>query len=228
MRSTVLANLSQLPDVARALDSYHRLAPTYDATCRRIEVLRLRAVQELALRPGKTVFDVACGTGPVLPALAVEVTPGGKVVGIELSPDMAQQVRRRVEACGVRETVDVVESAVEALPSVSPADALLLCYTHDVLQSPQALERLIDAAKPGARIVILGMRTLPWLWGWPVNLFNLYRARRYLTTYRNMRQPWRLLAERGATLRVVHSALWGSAYIASGTLPRSAKRVADG
>ena len=228
MRSTLLANLSQQPDAARALDSYHRLALTYDATCRRIEGLRQKAVHELALRPGETVFDVACGTGPVLPALAAEVAPGGKVVGIELSPDMAQQARQRVDAGGLGETVDVVESSVEALPPVRPADALLLCYTHDVLQSPQALERLIDSAKPGARIVILGMKTLPWLWGWPVNIFNLYRARHYLTTYRDMRQPWRLLAERGATLRVVHSALCGSAYIASGTLPRPAKRVADG
>lgn len=228
MRSTLLANLSPQPDAVRALDSYNRLAPTYDATCQRIEGLRLRAVQELTLRPGETVFDVACGTGPTLLALAFEVAPGGKVVGIELSPDMAFQARQRVTAAGLGETVQVIESAIEALPPVKPADALLLCYTHDVLQSPLALERLIDSAKPGARIVVLGMKTLPWLWGWPVNAFNLYRARRYLTTYRNMDRPWRLLAERGATLRVVHSALWGSAYIAVGTLPPSSSRVPDG
>ena len=63
---------------------------------------------------------------------------------------------------------------------------------------------------------------LPWLWGWPANLFNLYRARRYLTTYSNLQRPWRLLEERGARLREVHVALWGSAYVAMGTLPPAA------
>lgn len=228
MRTTLLANLSPQPDASRALDSYHRLAPDYDATCRRIEGLRLRAVRELALRPGEMVFDIACGTGPTLPALAAAVAPTGKVVGVEMSPDMAQKARQRVEAAGLTESVDVIESSVEALQVGPPADALLLCYTHDVLQSPQAIERLIAAAKPGARIVILGMKTLPWWWGWPANAFNLYRARRYLTTYRNMDRPWRALAERGAVLRQVHSALWGSAYVVVGTLPRHPTRVPDG
>ncbi len=220
MRSTLLANLRPQPDAARALDNYAHLAPGYDETCTRIEALRLMAVKELALRPGETVFDVACGTGPLLPSLAAEVSPGGRVVGIEMSPDMALRARQRVEAARLGEVVEVVASSVETLQVFLPADALLLCYTHDVLQSPQALERLIDSAKPGARIVILGMKTLPWLWGWPVNLFNLYRARRYLTTYHDLRLPWRLLEQHGASLQEVHSALWGTAYIASGTLPR--------
>jgi hypothetical protein len=45
-----------------------------------------------------------------------------------------------------------------------------------------------------------------------------------MTTYTNMRRPWRLLEERGAALREVHTALWGSAYIATGTLPRAPVR----
>ncbi len=94
-----------------------------------------------------------------------------------------------------------------------------MCYAHDVLQSAASVERLLAAAKPGARIALLGMQTLPWLWGWPVNVFNLYRARRYLTTYANMDRPWRLLAKRGARLRLVRTSLWGSAYLVVGTLP---------
>jgi hypothetical protein len=30
-------------------------------------------------------------------------------------------------------------------------------------------------AQPGARYALLGMRTLPWVWGWPVNLFVFNR-----------------------------------------------------
>jgi ubiquinone/menaquinone biosynthesis C-methylase UbiE len=219
MGITLLANLRSRPDAARALDNYRRLAPAYDSTCTRIESLRQRAVRELKLRGGETVFDIGCGTGATLPMLALAVGPTGKVVGIEPSPEMAALARRRVDAAGRRGSVEVIESALETLWVDRRADALLLCYTHDVLQSPPALDRLIECAKPGARIVVLGMRTLPWLWGWPANLFNLYRARRYLTTFRHLRRPWQLLEERGVPLRLAHSALWGSGYIAVGSLP---------
>ena len=215
----ILANLRPRPDAARALQNYGQLASGYDSTCKRIEALRLRAIAELALRPGESVFDIACGTGPTLPLLARCVGPTGHVVGVELSPEMAGLARRRVAAASLGACVEVIETAVEALRYGLPADALLFCYTHDVLQSPAAVERLIESARPGARIVLLGMKTLPWIWGWPANLFNLYRARNYLTTYRNLDRPWRLLEECGAALRVVRSALWGSAYIAVGTLP---------
>ncbi len=216
--TSVFDNLKARPDAARALVNYRRLAPAYDSTCTRIESLRRRAVRELDLRGGETVFDIACGTGATLPLLASAVGPTGSVVGVELSPEMAALARRRIDDSGLRTSVEVVESAVEKLQFGRQADALLLCYTHDVLQSPPALARLIESAKPGARVVVLGMRTLPWLWGWPVNAFNMYRARYYLTTLRGLRRPWHLLEDRGAALQVVHTALWGSAYIAVGKL----------
>ena len=42
--------------------------------------------------------------------------------------------------------------------------------------------------------------------------------------FANLDRPWRLLEEYGAALRVVCSALWGSAYIAVGTLQGPALR----
>lgn len=222
MSLTILSNLRQLPDRQRMLESYRRVAARYDATCRRIEDLRARAVRELALTPGETVFDIACGTGATLPLLAQAVGRAGRAVGIECSPEMAALARQRAAASPNASRISVVECSVEDFRPDFPADAMLLSYTHDVLQSPAALDNLLAMARPGARFVLLGMTTLPWLWGWPVNLVNLYRARHYLTTYANLDCPWRGLAQRGATVRKVHSALWGSAYIAVGRMPERA------
>lgn len=219
MTLSVLDNFAPQPSASRALENYRSMAQGYDVTCTRIEALRLATVQALQLKPGETVFDIACGTGPTLPLLAEQVGPLGRVVGVELSPDMAAQARHRLAArrdCG---HVMVAQTAMADLELDHQADAVLMCYAHDVLQSAASVERLLAAAKPGARIALLGMQTLPWLWGWPVNVFNLYRARRYLTTYANMDRPWRLLAKRGARLRLVRTSLWGSAYLVVGTLP---------
>lgn len=221
MTSNLLRNLAPQPDADRAMDNYRALADGYDASCTRIEALRLRVLRELDLQPGETVFDVACGTGPMLPLLAGSVGATGRVIGVELSPEMAALARRRVEQFALGDRIRVAQCRVEAFESDHKADALLLCYAHDVLQSPAAIDRLLALSKPGARVAMVGMKTLPWLWGWPVNCFNLYRARRYLTTYAGLDRPWRLLEERGATLRQMDTALWGSAYITVGRLPRS-------
>ncbi len=225
MTLAILDNLATQPSALRALDNYRVMAKSYDATCTRIEALRLSTVQALELKAGETVFDIACGTGPTLPLLAGQVGPSGRVVGVELSPEMAAQARSRLAVWPDCEHVTVVQTAMADLglkvPLDHKADAVLMCYAHDVLQSAESVERLMAVAKPGARIALVGMQTLPWLWGWPINVFNLYRARRYLTTYTNMDRPWRLLSERGAQLRLVRTALWGSAYLVVGRLPGS-------
>lgn len=219
MTIAVIDNITDQPSPQRALDNYRALAASYDSTCTRIEKLRLIALHSLALQPGETVFDIACGTGPTLPLLASAVGPLGNVVGVEFSPEMAVLAKARVKASAGCENVSIAQIATEDFQPIKQADALLLCYTQDVLQSAKALDSLVASAKPGARIVILGMKTLPWLWGWPANIFNMYRARRYMTTYANLDRPWRLLEARGADLRLVHTALWGSAYVVIGTMP---------
>ena len=219
MSLTVLDNIDSQPDASRSVQSYQRLADTYDRTCTRIEKLRHIAIKALSLQPGETVLDVACGTGSALPLLAQQVGMQGTVIGIEQSPEMAQLAQKRVAASDG--SVKIAISGMADPSHLYKADAALLCYTQDVLQSPEAVDQLIKACKPGARIVILGMKTLPWFWGWPVNLFNMYRARHYMTTYHNLDRPYRLLEQRGAKLSVIHTALWGSAYIATGHLPSS-------
>ena len=221
MTLSVIENLSAQPSAPRAINNYRAMAKAYDATCTRIEKLRLATVQALALQPGETVFDIACGTGPTLPLLSDLVGPAGRVVGIELSPEMAALARNRVAVQAGCGNVTVLRTSMADFDASDKADAVLMCYAHDVLQSEPSIDRLLAAAKPGARIALVGMQTLPWLWGWPVNVFNLYRARRYLTTYANMDCPWRLLSFRGARFRQVRTALWGSAYLVVGTLPNA-------
>lgn len=221
MSMPILDNLGAVPDRQRALTNYRHLANNYDSTCTRIEVLRRDAVRALGLQAGQTVFDIACGTGSSLLLLAEAVGASGHVVGVELSPEMAAQACRRAAAGSNAAVVQVECCAVEDFQPTVQADAVLLSYTHDVLQSPAAIERLLAFKKPNARFVLLGMKTLPWLWGWPVNAFNLYRARRYLTTYANIGRPWAALEARGAKIEIIQTALWGSAYIATATFNTS-------
>ncbi|HEX4944043.1 MAG TPA: methyltransferase domain-containing protein [Usitatibacteraceae bacterium] len=204
------------PDRSRALAAYGALADGYEASSRRILGVREAAVAALDLKPGETVFDVACGTGATIPLLCRALGPEGRVLGIEQSPPMAAIARKRLPGCGCRGTL--LEASVQDFATDLRADAMLFCYTHDVLQSPEALENLVRHAKPGCRVAVAGVRFLPWSWGFAVNAFTAWRTRHYLTTYRGLRAPWEGLAGRCATFRVVRSFHWGSSYLGVGRL----------
>ncbi len=200
------------PDRIRALASYAALADSYDSTCLRIKDARNMAAHLLHLQDGETVFDVACGTGPLLPTLADLVAPSGSVVGIEQSQAMAAIAFERGALC---RNAEVIISPVEEFTTTRRADALLLCYTQDVLQSPAALANLFAHTKPGARVAVVGSRFVSW-WLAPVNLFTAYRARRYTTTFRGFRHPWKPLLGYCPELQVVRSYHAGTSYLATG------------
>lgn len=210
-------NLHRVPDRALALARYRALAPGYDATCRRVERMRRAALEVLALKEGQIVFDVACGTGPMLPALARRVGPRGAVIGIEQSTEMLAIARDRVRRESVVGTVTLIEAPVEQVQIERTADALLFFYAHDVLQSLPALERVFARARPGARVVAAGARFLPWWWGAPLNLWTAVRARRYLTTYHGLSRPWRFLERFTPDFAVLESNFLGTGYLGTGT-----------
>jgi len=176
------------PDPRRAVAQYRRHAAGYDASARRTMRLRRRAIDWLELAPGERVLDVACGTGLSLPLLAERVGAAGQVVGVELSPEMIGQARARVAQAGLAQVV-LIEAAMERAPLEGRFDAVLFNYTHDVLQSPRALDNVFAHVRPGARVVAAGVKHPP-AWLFPLRLLRLWKARPYLTTFRGLGRPW--------------------------------------
>lgn len=150
------------PNPDFALASYKKLARQYDASCRLINPVRRETIDLLALSKGETVMDIASGTGLSLPSLSRAVGAQGRVIAIELCPEMAAIAKRRIAVQQLNNVTQVVAPLETAAIEVS-ADALLFHYTHDVLRSATALERLFCKAKPGARIAIAGFK-LPTDW----------------------------------------------------------------
>ena len=179
------------PDPQLAIARYRAHAPGYDASAARTMALRRRTVAKLELRSGEAVLDVACGTGLSFPLLREGVGETGRVVGVELSPDMLALARERCVREGWR-NVTLIESAMETADLQGPVDAILFNFTHDVLRSPAALERILAAARPGTRVAVAGMKLAPW-WLAPLNAVVRAQARPYMTTFEGLARPWDLL-----------------------------------
>jgi len=213
-----LTNVRRRPQRVVARARYAELAPHYDASCARIARARDYALAMLNPQRGETIIDVACGTGASLPGLAERVGKAGRVIGIEQSPHMVSRARKRFSGRELPANVQIVEAPVEEARTRLRADALLLCYTHDVLQLEHAVQNLVRLAKPGARVVVVGLRLLPWWYATPVNVWNCWTVRKYLTTYRGLRQPWQPLRRYCSDFAIIRTFHAGSSYAALGHL----------
>lgn len=209
------------PDRDAALEQYRRRAGVYDLELAFFEPIRRLAISRLELRPGDVVFDVGCGTGLSLTMLRQGVGAKGRIVGIEQSPEMFEQARRRVaRARWARVTLTC--SPVEDADLRIKADAALFHFTHDILQRPEAIANVLSHLKPGARVVASGLKwAAPWLMQ-PVNLLVLPAALRSVTSLTGMDRPWQRL-EKQLGRMTVESRLLGGAYVASGTRTTSTR-----
>jgi SAM-dependent methyltransferase len=68
-----------------------------------------------ALEPGERVVDVGCGAGFDTLIAAEQVGPTGRVVGVDMTPEMLAKTRRTVAELGL-DHVEVREGLAERLP----------------------------------------------------------------------------------------------------------------
>jgi arsenite methyltransferase len=213
-----------LPDPTRARALYRAHADGYDASARRTMALRRRTIARLQLLPGQTVLDVGCGTGLSFEALVQAVGPSGRVIGVELSPEMLALARARCRAAGWS-NVMLIEGEAGCAPLPGPLDAVLFNFTHDVLQSPPALACIVAAARPGARVAASGLKYPPW-WLAPLKPWVRAMARPYMTTLDGLDCPWRHLLPHLEDWRW-RPALGALGYVGCGAVRRRPTGVPD-
>ncbi|MDX2220134.1 MAG: class I SAM-dependent methyltransferase [Burkholderiales bacterium] len=180
-------------DLDQALKHYDALAPTYDRATRLINRTRLAAIARLAPQPGETVVDAGCGTGYCLGPLRDAVGESGLVIGFEPSASMLALAREKVSAAGWTNVL-LYESEGRAMRLPQTANAWLFSYTHDLLQSREALEHLFEQGVPRARVAATGSKLFA-SWFWPGNAWVKWRHKGYLTDVHALEKPWAVLMD---------------------------------
>lgn len=143
------------------VDLYRRRSSHYDVSARlywligfRYDRYRRLAVDALALEPGDTVVEIACGTGLNFPLIEERIGRAGHLVGVDLTDAMLDEARRRVEHGGW-DNVELVlsDAAGYALPrgvdGVLSTAAISLVPEYDAV-----IGRAHAALAPGGRISI--------------------------------------------------------------------------
>lgn len=200
------------PDQVRARELYRRHAATYDRTGWITSPLRRRAVSLLGLRPGDMVLDVGCGTGLSFSLIEEGIGVEGRLIGIELSPEMVAVARDRVERRGWT-NVTLVNAPAEEAEIPVMADAAFSFLTHDVMRTPAAIEKVVRHLKTGGRVSVFGGKWARLLF--PLNPFVWLMGSPYVTTFEGLWRPWSHLERWVPDLRV-RPTLLGCAYYAWG------------
>ena len=140
-----MSQLAELKGAARAMWA----AGDYDAIASLIWDVGGRVVRRLGVRPGEDVLDVACGTGnAAIPAAQA----GGRVVGIDLTPELFAAARNR--AARARVDIDWVEGDAEELP-FADASFDVVVSTFGAMFAPDhdtAAAELLRVLKPEGRL----------------------------------------------------------------------------
>jgi SAM-dependent methyltransferase len=207
--------VSDGPDPVEASRRYAELAATYERRVRLTSRWRPGVVRRLRPRPGDHVLDVGCGTGANLPHLVAAVGASGHVTGIDLSEAMVAHARTRV-AENRWDNVDIVVGDAATAPLPADVDGALFFLVHDLVRSRAVTDRIVDACRPGARIVAFGPKWAP-RWAWPLNAFVRRGIRPYVTTFEGLDTPWDHLERRLHQFSVRPLAL-GTLYLAEGSV----------
>jgi len=209
-------NRELTPRYARYFVHLIRPFPDFDPFF--IKSLRQKAVQLLQLKPGDRVLDVGCGPGGSFPYLVDAVGTSGEVVGVDISPEIAINARRRIEK-NRWSNVRVIEGDARTVELDGTFDGLLMFAAADSYASPHALDNLFSYLKNDARVAAFGAKLSLHRFGWILNpFFRLaFRKLSFPSTPMIDRQPWRLLEKRVGQLNVEEH-FFGWMFLAWGSI----------
>lgn len=142
----------------RIVDQFSQQAVPFALVPGHLDAMQL-LVELSAVSPEDEVLDVACGPGLVACAFARQAR---QVTGIDLTPAMIEQARRRQREEGLGNLLWEVGDAVP-LPYTDGAFSLVLTrYSfHHLLAPRKALAEMIRVCRPGGRVLVADVAMAP-------------------------------------------------------------------
>jgi precorrin-6B methylase 2 len=113
----------------------------------------------LQIKPGMMVADIGAGTGYLARRMAPAVMPGGKVLAVDVQPEMVSMLQAMVRQTGLTQIQPSLGTEADVkLPASSVDLAIMVDVYHELAFPYEVLASTIRALKPGGQLVFVEYR----------------------------------------------------------------------
>jgi SAM-dependent methyltransferase len=116
-------------------------------------------LKALKIKPGQVVCDMGCGNGFYSMKLAKLVGPSGKVLAVDIQPEMLHLLKERAKEAELANVQLILGTTVD--PKLPPAGVdLILCVDvyHEFSNPEEMLAAMRKSLKPGGKLVLAEFR----------------------------------------------------------------------
>ena len=110
-------------------------------------------------KPGEIVADIGAGSGYYTFRFAEKVAPAGRVLAVDIQPEMLALIRQKMKERNLNNVEPVLGTESDPkLPAAGVDTILLVDVYHEFSQPYEMTQAMIKALKPGGRIVFVEFR----------------------------------------------------------------------
>ena len=116
-------------------------------------------VDLLNLKPGQVVADIGAGTGYLSRQLACKIVPGGKVLAVDIQPEMLELLAKRMARAGITNVVPVLGTVSDPKLAANSVDLVLMVDVYHEFEFPfEMMSNICRSLKPGGRVAFVEFR----------------------------------------------------------------------
>ena len=124
-----------------------------------LETIRHRDISQREIRRGQTVCDVGCGNGFYTLEMAKLVGPQGRVLAVDIQPEMLRLLKERAADAGLNNIEPILGSPINPRLPEGEVDLILLVDVYHEFGYPeQMLRAMRESLKPKGRVALAEFR----------------------------------------------------------------------